>query len=114
MEERTGWRELKRRNEVDLLVLPRLAKSVQYGAGLSGKTLAYWACLKGKSGHRERAVGKYARAAFAKEKRNRAICPKYQIVSWERVKVSERRGVRAGAWRGKSELHSEGRQVSRR
>ena len=38
----------------------------------------------------------------------------------ERVKASESRslarekGIRAGAWRGKSELHSEGRQVSRR
>ena len=28
----------------------------------------------------QRAVGKYAGAAFAKRKRNRAVCPEYQIV----------------------------------
>ena len=39
----------------------------------------------------KRAVGKYARAAFAKRKRNKAVCPEYQIVRKERVKVSERR-----------------------
>ena len=36
-----------------------------------------------------REVGKYARAAFAKRKRNRAVCPKHQIVRRERVKVSD-------------------------
>ena len=34
----------------DLLVLPRPAKSVQSGAGFSGKTGTYWACRKRKSG----------------------------------------------------------------
>ena len=34
----------KRRREVaDLLVLPSLEKSLQNGAGFSGKTRAYWA-----------------------------------------------------------------------
>ena len=28
----------------------------------------------------ERAVGKYARAAIAKRKRNRAVCPEYQVL----------------------------------
>ena len=43
-----------------------------------------------------------------------------QIVRWERVTVSERctlpkkRGIRAGAWRGKSQFHSKGRWVPRR
>ena len=48
---------------------------------------------KGKSGlsATERAVGKYAEAAFAKRKRNRAVSPEYQIVNGERVKVSESR-----------------------
>ena len=32
----------------------------------------------------QRAVGKYARAALAKRKRNRAVSPEYQIVSGER------------------------------
>ena len=63
----------------------------------------------------ERAVGKYARAALAKRKRNKAVCPEYQIMRGERVKVGEsrtlarERGIRAGAWRGKSGLHGEGR-----
>ena len=30
----------------------------------------------------ERAVGKNAGAALAKRKRNRAVCPKYQIMRW--------------------------------
>ena len=69
----------------DLLVLRRAANSVHNGAGFSGKTRTYWACRKGKSGlsATERAVGKYARAAFAKKKRNRAVSPEYQIVRGE-------------------------------
>ena len=39
----------------------------------------------------QRAVIKYAGAAFAKRKRNRAVCPEYQIMRGERVKVSESR-----------------------
>ena len=75
------------------MVLPRPAKSVQNGAGFSGKTWAYWACRKGKSGlsATERAVGKNAGAAPAKRKRNRAVCPEYQIMKGERVKVGESR-----------------------
>ena len=38
---------------------------------------------------RERAVGKYAKAAFAK--RNRAVCSEYQIMGGERVKVGKRK-----------------------
>ena len=75
----------------DLLVLPRPANSVQNGAGFSGKTGTNWACRKGKSGlsATERAVGKNARAALTKRKR--AICPEYQIMGEERVKVGESR-----------------------
>ena len=36
----------------------------------------------------EKAVGKYTRATLAK--RNRAVCPEYQIMRGERVKVGER------------------------
>ena len=69
----------------DLLVLPRPAKSVQNGAGFSGKTGTYWACRKGKSdlSAAERAVGKYAGAALAKRKRNRAVCTEYHIMGGE-------------------------------
>ena len=89
----------------DFMVLPRPAKSVQNGAGFSGKTGTNWACRKGKSdlSATERAVGKNAGAAFAKRKRNRAVCPEYQIMRGERVKVGESRtlarvsGIRARA-----------------
>ena len=66
----------------DLLVLPRPAKSLQNGAGFSGNTSAYWACCKEKGGlsATDRAVGKYARAIFAKRERNRAVSPEHQIV----------------------------------
>ena len=93
MEERTERESDSRRREMaDLLVLLRPAKSVQNGAGFSGKTGTYWACRKGKSGlsATERAVGKNAGAAFAKSKRNRAVCPEYQIMGGgERVKMGE-------------------------
>ena len=106
----------------DLLVLPRPAKSVQNGAGFSGKTWAYWACRKGKSGlsATERAVGKYDGAAFAKKIRNRAVCPKHQIMRGERVKVGEsrtlarKRGIRARSWSGKGGIHREPKKISRR
>ena len=77
----------------DFMVLPRPAKSVQNGAGFSGKTGTNWACRKGKSGlsATERAVGKNAGAALAKRKRNRAVCPEYQIMRGERVKMGESR-----------------------
>ena len=41
----------------------------------------------------QRAVGKNARAVFAKRKRNKAVCPKHQIVKWDRVKVSKSRSL---------------------
>ena len=58
----------------DLLVLLRPAKSLQNGAGISGKTRAYWACWKGRSGliATERAVGKYARAASCQKEREQS------------------------------------------
>ena len=53
---------------------------------LQQKNLSILGLLKRKSSGlsaTERALGKYAGAAFAKRKRNRAVCPKYQIVRWE-------------------------------
>ena len=64
----------------------------------------------------ERAVGKYAGAAIAKNKRSRAVCPEYHIMTGEGVKVGEsrtlasERGIRARAWRGKGGLHGEQRE----
>ena len=49
----------------------------------------------------ERAVGKYARAALAKRKRNRGVCPEHQIMRGEESQdgrephLSERGGIRA-------------------
>ena len=70
----------KTREMEDLMVLPRPRKSIQNGAGFSGKTRTYWACRNGKSGlsATERAVGKNAGASFAKRKK--AVCPEYQIM----------------------------------
>ena len=120
MEERTERESDRRRREItDLLVLPRPVMSVQNGAGFSGKTGAYWACRKGKSGlsATERAVGKNTGAALAK--RNRAVCPEYQIMRgresrWARAAPWRERGIRVRAWRGKSGLHGERRQIPRR
>ena len=55
------------------------------------KNLSILGLLKWKewSSATERAVGKYVRATFAKRKRNTAICQEYQIMRWEKVKVSE-------------------------
>ena len=53
-------------------------------------------------------------------KGNKAVCPEYQIMRGERVKVGEsrilarERRIRARAWRGKGRLHGERRQIPRR
>ena len=53
-------------------------------------------------------------------KRNKAVCPEYQIMRGERVKVGEsrilarERRIRVVAWRGKGRLHGERRQIPRR
>ena len=66
----------------------------------------------------ERAVGKNAGAALSK--RNKAVCPKHQIIRRERVKMGESRTlarekvIRPRAWRGKGGLHGERRQIPRR
>ena len=77
--ERVEWRRLLRKNLNILGLLKRRVDSV-------------------------RTAGKCARAAFAKKKRNRVICPEYQIMMEERVKVGEsrtsarERRIRARAW----------------
>ena len=101
-------------------MLLRPAKSVQNGAGFSGKTGTHWACRKGKGGlsATERAVGKNAGAALAKRKR--AVCPECQIMRGERVKMGKSctlvrvRGIRARSWSGKGGLHREQGQIPRR
>ena len=121
MEERTGWRG---QNESQIGGEEKRNGRL-VGAAKTSKERAEWRRLqqknlnkldlKGKSGlsATERADGKDARAALPKRKRNRAVCPKCQIMRGQRVKVGESRtlakvrGIRAGAWRGKGGLHSE-------
>ena len=54
----------------------------------------------------QRALGKYAGAAFAKRKRNRAVTPEYQIVRGKRVKVGKRHTL---AWEESEWEHGEER-----
>ena len=88
---------------------------------LQQKNLSTLGLLKRKEWPQcQKAVGKNARAAFAKRKRNRAVCPKHQIIRWEGVKVSERytlareRAIKTGAWREKDGFHSQERQVPKK
>ena len=113
MEERTGWRgqnesqtEGEEKRNGRLYGAAETSKERAEWRSFSGKTGAYWACRKGKSGlsATQRAVGKNAGAALAKRKRNRAVYPEYQVM----------RGIGARAWRGKGGLDCEGRQISRR
>ena len=128
MEERTGWRgqdesqivgEEKRNGR--LVGAAETSKERAEWRRLQRKNLNIlgWACRKGKSGlsATERAVGKNAGAALAKRKRNRAVCPEYQIMKGERVKMGEsrtlarERGIRARVWGGKGGLHGERGQM---
>ena len=85
------------------------------GAAETSKEHAEWRRLQRKN---LSAVDKIPGDAFAKKKR--AVCPEYQIMRGERVKVGDsrtlaiERRIRARAWRGKSGLHSEGKQIPRR
>ena len=100
MEERTGWRgqnesqivrEEKRNGR--LVGVAETSKERAELRRLQPKNWNILACQKGKSGlsATERADGKNAGAALAKRKRNRAVCPEYQIMRGERVKVGESR-----------------------
>ena len=46
----------------------------------SAEELVYTGPAQMKRMATERAIGKYARAAFAKRERNKAVCPEHQIV----------------------------------
>ena len=104
MEERTGWRG---QNESQI-VGEEKRNGRLVGAAETSKERAEWRRLQRKNWnilglpkrkewpqcHRERAVGKNAGAALTKRKRNRAVCPEYQI-----MRGRESRWARAAPWR---------------
>ena len=80
--------------------------SLQNGTGFSRKTFEHTGPAEMERvalvPQRERAVGMYVRAAFARRKRNRAVCPEYQIVWWKKDSQAEREphlGERGGSER---------------
>ena len=103
-----------------LSVLPRPAKSVQNGAGFSRKLEHTGPAEK------ERVALLPQREQLARTpepllpKRTEPSVQITKIVKLEKVKVSEsltltrEKGIKAGVWRGKDGIHSEGRQVPRR
>ena len=64
------------------------------------KNLSTLGLLRRKDIATKRAVGKYAGVTLAKKKRNRTVCPEYQIMRGEKVKVS---GSRTLEREGRSE-----------
>ena len=112
MEEITGWRG---QNESQIVGEEKRSGRL-VGAAETSKERAEWRGLqgknlrKGKSGlsTTETEFGKYAGAALAKRKRNRAVSPEYQIMRGER----KSRWARAAPWRergGSEREHEEER-----
>ena len=81
---RTEQESDKRRRETADLLVPRDQQRACRMAQASAEKLEHTRSTE-KSGlsATERAVGKYAGAAFAKRKRNRAVSPEHQIMRWE-------------------------------
>ena len=108
MGERTRWREQsesqigeEEKKNGRLVDVPETSKELAEWRRLEQKKLEHtWPSEKSGLSAIKRAVGKYARAAFSKRKRNRAVSPEHQIM----------REIGVGAWIGKGEIHSEGWQ----
>ena len=101
--------ERRRRRQADLLVRSRPARKNLNILGLP-KRKEWPQCHKTSS-------WQIRRSRLCQKNKDRAVCPKHQVVRWDKVKVSEsrtlarERRIKAGVWRGKGGLHSEGRQV---
>ena len=69
-EDRARVKEEKRKEMADLLLLPRPAENLHKGVGFSSNTRSNRACQIGKGGlsATKQAVGKDAKATFAKRK----------------------------------------------
>ena len=128
MEERTGWRG---QNESQIIEEEKRNGRL-VGAAETSKERAEWRRLQPKhlsilglpkskewpQCHRERWQERQSRP-YQKEKEQSRLS-KHQIMNEGRVKVGKshillrKRGIRAGAWRGKGGLHRERRQIPRR
>ena len=99
----------------DLLVLPRPAKSVQSGAGFSGKTGTYWACRKGKSGlsATESSWQERRSRLCQKEKEQSRLSREPDHEGGESQDGQEKGEPEQGAWSGKGGLHRERRADSK-
>ena len=104
----------------ELLVLPGPAKRLQNGAGFSGKKLeqtgpaereSEWSqCYKVSSWQVRQSrlcVKENEQSRFSRSP-DRGVG---ESQGDRELHLGERKGIRAGAWRGKSGLHGEGRQV---
>ena len=107
----------------DFMVLPRPAKSVQNGAGFSGKNLSILGLPKRKEWpqcHRESSWQVRCSRLCQKEKEQGRLSKATDHEGGEgqdgrEPHLGEReRGIRARAWSGKGGLHRGGRQILRR
>ena len=71
----------------NLLVLQGAADSLQNGAGFIGKTLTH----KGWPQCHKVSSWQVRQSRLCQKEKNKAVCPDYQIVRWERVRVSKSR-----------------------
>ena len=119
MEERTGWRG---QNESQIVGEKKNGRLV--GAAETSKERAEWRRLQRKNLSiqglpKRKEWPQYQREQLARTPEpplpswNTAVCPKYQIMREERLKVG-RGGIRVRAWSGKGGLHREGRQIPRK
>ena len=105
----------------DLFVLPRPAKSVQNGAGFSGKIEHTGPAEKKRvaSVPQREQLTSTPEPPLPKEKEQIRLskapnCMVNESQGEQEPHLGEGEGDQAGAWRGKGELHNEGRQVPKR
>ena len=130
MEERTGWREQNKSQTGG----EEKKNGRLYGAAETSKERAEWCKLQQKNlnklgllkrkkwpqCHRGSSCQVRRSRLCQKGKGNRAVCPEYQIMRVERLKVGEsrtlasERRIRARAWRGEGGIHGKRGQIPRR
>ena len=106
----------------NLLVLPRPARACRMAQASAEKLEHTGPAEKERvaSVPQREQLARRPKPSLPKGTRNRAVCPKHQIMRGERVKMGEirplarERRIKAGAWRREGGLHREGRQILRR